>query len=881
MGRNDVNKKAGERVELHCHTKLSEQYSVADSMDLIARAYYSGHPAIAITDYASVRAFPEVQKNLEYLLKREEGDFKVIYGLEAALLDTDHEVPRATGATVLVQNQRGLINMFRFISEAHLNYSEDGFHTPKSILDTCREGLLVGSGTCFDELYQAVLDDKPEDEIEKIAAWYDFLELQPMEIVVAEFANNRSEIIPLEKIQETSIQILELGRKLGKPVVATGNVHFLDPDDALPRDILMESESPGELEQPPLYFRSTGNMLQAFSYLGEETAYEIVVLNTQKIADMCEKVNPISSERKLPELPNADEELSEICNMRAKELYGDPMPEWIEERLTDELNGIIRNHYATSILLPAKLVRKSEEDGYLVGARGSVAGSFVAYLCGITEVNPLKAHYRCPECHYVETAEDGDGIGVDLHDKDCPHCHTKLVKDGFNIPYEPFFGAHFDKEPDIDLNFAGEEQFSIQEYVKEIPGIGETYLAGTIGTVSDFAAEEMVEAYFDERGIEGKYFDKEKIKETIIGSFRKTGIHPGGVIAVPEGVDINEITPIQYAEDDVNSEMLATHFEYHSIDQALLKLDILGHDDPSMLHMLHELTGVDPKSIDIADEKVLSLFRLKKSIEQSSDEEATSVETLGIPEFGTPFVQGMLESLEPRTVSDLIKVSLLSHGTNVWTENGELLVQEGHTISELISSRDDIFDELLVRGMGRKRAYDIMENVRKGKGLSEDMEAEMRDVGIPDWYIDSCNKIRYLFPRAHAASYVLNALRIAFYKVNYPLEFYAAYFSIRTTCFITCEHYLDLCSGKEALSRTIDRNLEWLSGEDDQSEFADYLHGELSELLLIQEFYDRGFSFAEYDQDVADSERFTIVDGKLMIPTRIVNLHEEIYDVNG
>ena len=668
-------------------------------------------------------------------------------------------------------------------------------------------------------------------------------------------------------LQALNQKVVALGEKIGKPVVATGDVHFLNPSDEIYRRIIMNAKGFQDADnQAPLYFRTTDEMLEEFDYLGEEKAEEVVITNSNLIANRIEAISPVRPDKCPPVIENSDITLREICTRRAHELYGDQLPAVVEERMNQELDAIIGNGYAVMYMIAQKLVWKSVSDGYLVGSRGSVGSSFVAFLAGITEVNSLAPHYRCEKCFYSdfdsETVQQySGGAGCDMPDMVCPCCGAPLVKDGFDIPFETFLGFHGDKEPDIDLNFSSEYQARAHQYTEEIFGKGQTVKAGTIGTVKDKIAYGMVCSYAEERGFQKSRCEIDRLARGCSGVKRGTSQHPGGIIVLPKGEDINTFTPVQHPANDMSSSIITTHFDYHSIDHNLLKLDELGHDDPTMIRELQDLTGLDPTKIPLDDKGVMSLFTSPEALGlKPEDIFGWRVGSLGIPEFGTGFVEDMLIDAQPKHFSDLIRIAGLGHGTDVWLGNAQTLIRNGVcTISSAICCRDDIMIYLIHKGLEPGTAFNIMENVRKGKVAKgacdkwESWKQEMRAHDVPDWYIASCEKIMYMFPKAHAAAYVMMAWRIAYCKLYYPLEYYAAFFSIRSDNF----SYELMCQGKDALETV----MQQLLGKEQLSKKEQDM---LKDMRTVQEMYARGFEFLPIDIFKANVSKFTIIDGKIM-----------------
>lgn len=774
-------------------------------------------------------------------------------------------------AIILAKNEVGRVNLYTLVSLSHLKYFARRPRIPKSEFNKYREGLILGSACEAGELYRALLDGKSEETIAKIVDYYDYLEIQPIGNNAFMIASEKQRNIKSEEdLKNMNRRIVQLGEKFQKPVVATCDVHFMDPDSEVYRRIIMTGKGFSDADsQPPLYLRTTEEMLEEFSYLGSKKAEEVVITNTNKIADSIERISPVRPDKCPPVIEDSDQTLRNICYDKAHSMYGEELPEIVVERLERELNSIISNGFAVMYIIAQKLVWKSNEDGYLVGSRGSVGSSFVATMAGITEVNPLSPHYYCTNCHYSDFESEevrafAGGCGWDMPDKVCPNCGQPLVKDGFDIPFETFLGFKGNKEPDIDLNFSGDYQSNAHKYTEVIFGEGQTYRAGTIGTLAEKTAFGFVKNYYEEHGSRKRKCEIERIVEGCTGIRRSTGQHPGGIIVLPHGENINSFTPVQHPANDMTTDIITTHFDYHSIDHNLLKLDILGHDDPTMIKMLEELveqlTGKPFKATEIPldDPGVMQLFADTGSLGiKPSDIGGCPVGCLGIPEFGTDFVIQMVVDTKPKTLSDLIRISGLSHGTDVWLNNAQTLIQEGKaTISTAICTRDDIMTYLINTGMESELSFTIMESVRKGKGLKPEWEDAMKAAGVPDWYIWSCKKIKYMFPKAHAAAYVMMAYRIAYCKVNYPLAYYAAYFSIRASAF----SYELMCQGKEKLEfylRDYKNRSDCLSKKDQDT---------LKDMRIVQEMYARGYEFLPLDIYRAKATKFQIIDGKLMPP---------------
>ena len=846
------------RVELHLHTQMSQMDAVTSATDLIKRAASWGMKSIAITDHGVVQAFPEAKKAADAV------GIKVIYGVEAYFVP-DEELPdekdaykkvRPYHAIILIKNYKGLRNLYELISISHLHYFHKRPRILKSVYEKYKEGLILGSACEQGELYRAIVNKKSEEEIERIANYYDYLEVQPLGN--NEFMLRDGTFESKQDLENVNKKIIDLGDKLGKLVVATCDVHFMDPQDEIYRRILMAGQGFSDCDnQAPLYLRTTEEMLKEFYYLSESKAREIVIENTNKIADMCEEISPISKDKCPPHIDGAEEEIKTICNQKAKELYGDPLPEIVSDRLKRELDSIIKNGFSTLYLIAQKLVKKSNDDGYLVGSRGSVGSSFVANMLSITEVNSLPPHYRCPNCKYSDFTDYGIGNGVDLPDKNCPKCGEKLFKDGMDIPFETFLGFKGDKEPDIDLNFSGEYQAKIHKYTEKLFGEGKTFKAGTVGTMAEKTAFGYVKKYYEERNKPVTNAEISRIVQGLLGVKRTTGQHPGGIIVVPHERDIYEFCPVQHPADDPNSDIITTHFDYHSIDKNLLKLDMLGHDDATMIRMLQDLTGIDPKTIPLDDKKVMSLFTSTKALGIEPHQINSEVGSFGVPEFGTKFVRGMLMDTKPTTFEELIRISGLSHGTDVWLNNAQELINNGTvTLKEAICTRDDIMTYLIKKNLPSEDAFKIMENVRKGKGLKEEQEAMMREYNVPEWYIDSCKKIKYMFPKAHAVAYVTMAFRIAWFKVYHPLAYYAAFYSIRADEFDS----EIMIYGKQRVKDKM-KELESQGNNISQKDKSMY-----TILEIVLEMYERGFEFLPIDLYKSDSKKFKIEDGKIRPP---------------
>ena len=770
--------------------------------------------------------------------------------------------PRYYHIILLAKNDLGRVNLYRLVSESHLTYYNRKPRIPRSLLIENREGLIVGSACEAGELFQAVLQGADDMRIAELCNFYDYLEIQPI-------GNNR---FMLEKsglgvssdedLMNLNRRIYELGKTFSKPVVATCDSHFMKPEDAIYRSIIQAGQGYKDADnQPPLYFRTTEEMLEEFRYLGEKEAEEVVVTNTNLIADMCEPIQPVRPDKCPPVIENSDQDLRNICYDTAHKIYGDELPQIVVDRLERELHSIISNGFAVMYIIAQKLVHKSNEDGYLVGSRGSVGSSFVATMAGITEVNPLSPHYYCSSCHYYdfdsEEVRAFSGMaGCDMPDKVCPVCGEKLKKEGFDIPFETFLGFKGDKEPDIDLNFSGEYQSHAHDYTEVIFGKGHTFRAGTIGTLAEKTAYGYVIKYYEERGVKKRRCEMERISKGCVGVKRGTGQHPGGIIVMPHGEEIYSFTPVQHPANDMTTKTITTHFDYHSIDHNLLKLDILGHDDPTMIRMLEDLIKIDARSIPLDSKEVMSLFRSTEALGITPDDiDGCQLGTLGIPEFGTDFAMQMLIDTQPKYFSDLVRIAGLAHGTDVWLGNAQDLIKEGTaTIQTAICTRDDIMIYLIGKGMESEKAFKLMEKVRKGKGLTPEEQEAMRACNVPEWYIQSCLKIKYMFPKAHAAAYVMMAWRIAYCKIFYPREYYTAFFSIRADSF----NYELMCLGRE----TLDRHLNALRNSTEKLSAKE--QGTIRDMRIVQEMYARGFEFMPIDLYRAKATRFQVIDGKIM-----------------
>ena len=770
---------------------------------------------------------------------------------------------RPSHCILLATNSTGLKNMYQLVSESHINYFYRVPRIPRSRLSKLREGILIGSGCDKGEVFETMMQ-KSEEEAEKVADFYDYIEIQPpgnyYHLMERDLVQNESQIYDILK------RIVAMAERLGKTVVATGNTHYIEPHEGQYRQILIKSQNGNPLNRqtlPEVHFKTTNEMIEELSFLGKDKAKEVVVTNTHTIAGQIGEVTPVKEDLYTPNIEGADQEIREMSYNKAKSIYGEPIPEIVEKRLEKELKSIIDNGFAVIYLISQKLVTKSLDDGYLVGSRGSVGSSFVATMTDITEVNPLPPHYVCPECQYHEFFTDGSvGSGFDLKERDCPKCGTAFKKDGQDIPFETFLGFKGDKVPDIDLNFSGEYQPQAHNYTKVLFGEENVYRAGTIGTIAEKTAYGYVKGYAGDNQLQLKNAEIDRLVSGCQGVKRTTGQHPGGIIVVPDDMDIFDFSPIQFPADDTKSEWRTTHFDFHSIHDNLLKLDILGHDDPTVIRMLQDLSGIDQKEIPVDDAEVMKIFSGPEALGVTSDQIMCKTGTLGVPEFGTRFVRQMLEDTKPSTFAELVIISGLSHGTDVWLGNAEQLIQDGIcTLPEVIGCRDDIMVYLMHKGLEPSLAFKIMEFVRKGRGLEDEWIEEMKKHGVPDWYIDSCKKIKYMFPKAHAAAYVLMAVRIAYFKVHYPIYFYAAYFTVRAGDF-----ELDtMVKGSEAIRARI---------KEIQQKGFDATPKEKNLVTVLElslEMCERGYGFKNVDLYRSSATEFLVEDNQLIPPFNAVD----------
>lgn len=800
-------------------------------------------------------------------------DLNELYDAETAIkkMDTHHII-------ILVKNQTGLKNLYKLVSRSHLQYFYRRPRIPKSLLNRHREGLILGTACEAGELFTALLNDRSQEDIENIVSYYDFLEVQPLGN--NEFLLDKGIVSSREELKGLNKRIITLGETYNKPVIATGDVHFIEPEDECYRKVLMCGQKFDDFQkQPPLYYRTTEEMLEEFSYLDPEKAHEIVVDNPIAIAESVEQLKPIPDGTFPPVIEGSDDEIRSMVLQAAMDKYGVELPEVVEKRVRKELDSIINNGYSVLYLVAHKLVKKSLDDGYLVGSRGSVGSSLAATFSGITEVNPLPPHYVCPSCKKLEVFDSATvGSGPDLPDKKCPECGTTYVRDGFDIPFEVFLGFEGDKEPDIDLNFSGDYQSVAHKYTEELFGEGKTFRAGTISTIAEKTAYGFVKNYLEENGLLVTNAEIDRLVRGCTGIKRTTGQHPGGIMVVPSDKEIYDFCPIQRPADDVGSDTVTTHFDYHSISGRMLKLDILGHDDPTVIRMLEDLTGLNARSIPLDDKDTMSLFTSTKALSLLDEDIGSTVGTYGIPEFGTNFVREMLLDTKPTAFSDLIRISGLSHGTDVWLNNAQdLIVNKTATIKEVICTRDDIMVYLIHKGLPSKRAFGIMEKVRKGKGLNDEDEALMRENQVPEWYIDSCKKIKYMFPKAHAVAYVTMAFRIAYCKVHHPLAYYATYFTVRADDF---DAHLAV-QGKDAVRKRIKEIKDCGNSATAKDKSM------LTVLELMLEMLCRGFEFLPVHLYESHYGKFLIKDGKLLPPFNALegiglkaaqSIHESIKD---
>ena len=869
------------RVELHLHTNMSAMDGMTSAKELVSRAIAWGHKAIAITDHGVVQAFPEACNTAA------KAGIKIIYGMEGYLVDddafyddygfgVDDEIPaeyiekvraeKTYHIIIIAKNTQGLKNLYKLITDSNLKFFKRWPRIPRHRLMQFREGLIIGSACEAGELYRALVDQKSDEDILRIASFYDYLEIQPNgnNAFMLRSQDERYERFKtVEDLENVDRQIIHIADKLGKMVVATCDVHFIDPGNAVFREILMTSMGFSDASQlAQLYFRTTEEMLAEFAYLGEETAKEVVITNPNKIADLCESgMTPFPRGTFPPSLEGADEDLTRICWERTKKDYGDPVPENVAKRLEKELKSIISNGFGVLYMIAQKLVQNSEEHGYYVGSRGSVGSSFVAHAAGISEVNPLPPHYICKKCKHSEFFMDGSvGSGYDLPPKDCPNCGIPMHRDGHDIPFETFLGFKGDKQPDIDLNFSGEYQFYAHRYTEELFGIDHTFKAGTIGTIADKTAYGFVKKWLEVKGITVNRAEEDRLTKGCTGVKRTTGQHPGGMVVVPASNDAEDFTPIQHPADDVSGGLRTTHFDFHSLHDTILKLDNLGHDVPTLYRHLEDSTGINVFDVDICDPKLYELLTSPEPLGVTAEEIGCETGTLSLPELGTPFVRGMLMEAKPKNFSDMLQISGLSHGTDVWLGNAQELIKNGTcTISEVIGTRDNIMVYLMHKGLEPDMAFKIMEIVRKGnatKLLTEAHIKAMKEHNVPDWYIDSCMKIKYMFPKAHAAAYVSAAMRLAWYKVYKPTEYYATYMTVRGEDLDTVAIMEGRGAVKQLMNSILNKGHEATAKEENM-----YVA-----MQVVNEMMARGVEFLPIDLYKSHATVYKLEDGKIRLP---------------
>lgn len=838
------------RVELHAHTKLSAMDALCEVHELVKKAANWGHKALAITDHGCTQAFPEAYKAAR------SHKIKLLYGVEAYLVEEDKR-ERPYHIVLLAQNSAGLKNMYRLVSQSYLSHYYRFPKIPRRLLQEHRQGLLVGSACEAGELFQALLKGIEGAELEKLASFYDYLEIQPL--CNNEFLLREGKISSRRDLEDLVARIVSLGKKLGKPVVATGDVHFLEPEHEVYRRIIQAGQGYEDAQiQAPLYLKTTAEMLDEFNFLDDDDKKAVVVDNTLLISNMIEDIKPVPDGFYPPKIDRAEEEISSLAWERVAALYGSNLPELIEARVRKELDSIIRHGFSVLYLIAQKLVKKSNDDGYIVGSRGSVGSSLIAYLTGITEVNPLPPHFRCSYCKWTTFAEDDQAdCGADLPDAKCPQCGNNVSKEGFDIPFETFLGFEGDKIPDIDLNFSGEYQNRAHQYVEELFGKENVFRAGTISTIAERTAYGFVARYAEDKNVQLKNSEINRLVRGIAGVRRTTGQHPGGLIVVPRDHDIHEFTPLQHPAENKDSGVITTHFEYHAIGDQLVKLDILGHDDPTVIKALEDLTGISPAGISLSEEKTMQLFSSVEPLGLTPEEAGSPVGTIGVPEFGTRFVRQILESTRPTTFSELVRICGLSHGTDVWLNNAQSLIEhEIAPLNQVICNRDDIMTYLIQKGLEKKQAFKIMEQVRKGKGLSSTEIDSMEACSVPSWYIDSCQKIKYMFPKAHAVAYVINSFRIAYFKVYHPLAFYASFFTVRAEDF-EAETVL---KGHETIRQRI-KDIDKMGNEASQKD-----RKLLPILEVAAEMCARGYHFYPVDIYQSKAAHYLIKEQGLLLP---------------
>ena len=844
------------RVELHAHTKMSAMDGLTEVKDLIRTAARWKHPAIAITDHACIQAFPIAYAAVKEVNKKNDDyKLKVIYGVEGYLVEEDKK-ERPYHIILLARTRVGLKNLYKLVSVSYLDYFYRQPRLPRKVLEAHREGLLLGTACEAGELYRALLRGATEEELKAIVTFYDYLEIQPL--TNNAFMLRKGLVKSEEELADINRTIIQLGREYNKPVVATGDVHFLDPQHEKYRTIVKAGQAYEDAdEELPLYFRTTAEMLEEFAYLGEAEARRVVIEDPALIAGLVEEIKPVPDGFYPPKIEGAEQEITELTWQNAHAVYGPELPAIVEERIKRELASIIGHGFSVLYLIAHKLVKKSNEDGYLVGSRGSVGSSLVAYFTGITEVNALPAHYICRNCFYCEFISNNLGCGADLEEKKCPQCGQSLFKDGFDIPFETFMGFEGDKVPDIDLNFSGDYQSRAHQYVEELFGSQNVFRAGTISTIADKTAYGFVKKYIEKQGLDIKESEIARLAQGVSGVRKTTGQHPGGLIVVPTDSDILDFTPLQHPADNKESGVITTHFEYHAIGDQLVKLDILGHDDPTVIRELEDLTGIKAASISLSEKETMKLFSGVEPLGVGPEDIDSTVGTYGIPEFGTHFVRQMLEATRPTTFSELVRISGLSHGTDVWVNNAQNLIADKIAgLNEVICTRDDIMTYLIHQDMNKNQAFEIMEKVRKGKGLNPKDVLIMEESQVPSWYITACQKIKYMFPKAHAVAYVTMAYRIAWFKINYPLAFYSSFFGIRAEDF-DAETIL---GGYDSVRNRI-KEINKLGYDASPKEKK-----LLTILELAMEMYARGFHFKPVDIYRSDAHKFLVADGGLILP---------------
>lgn len=867
LKKREDNYEGTKRVELHAHTKMSQQDGLNEVSTLVGTAARWGQTAVAVTDHGVVQSFPDAAKVAKKLTDKGQ-PIKIIYGMEGYVFDDtdchnedgtiEYKKPRTYHIILLAATQEGLKNIYKLVSDAHLNYFYRKPRLPKSHIAAHRDGIIIGSACEAGEVFQSVVNDLPEEEQERIASFYDYLEIQPL--INNSFMIEKGIAKDEEELRNYNRKVLALGKKLGKPVVATTDAHYDEPESAIYRNIIMAGMGFKDAENGKgLYMRTTEEMLDEFSYLGEEDCYDVVIKNTNIIADrISPDILPVPKGKFPPKIDGAEETLRNSCMEKAYSIYGNPLPERIRDRLETELNSIISNGYAVMYVSAQMLVKKSLEDGYLVGSRGSVGSSFAATMAGITEVNPLEPHYICPNCKHLEWGDmELYDCGIDMPEKACPECGTMMKRDGFTIPFATFLGFNGDKEPDIDLNFAGEYQATAHKYVGTIFGEKNVFKAGTVGTIADKTAKGYVAKFYQEQNRPLQKAELERLAEGCTGVKRTTGQHPGGIIIVPDDHEIYEFCPVQHPANDAKSGIVTTHFDYHKIDENLLKLDILGHNVPSMIRQLQDMTGIDPLNVDLTDRKALSIFNGIEALDIKDPDYKYTHGTYAIPEFGTAFVRQMLDDTKPDKFADLVRISGFSHGTDVWLNNAQDYIRSGvATMREVISTRDDIMNYLILKGIENKTSFQIMEDVRKNRPLKDEQLKVMKDHGVPDWYIDSCIKIQYMFPRAHAVAYVMMSFRMAWYKVYYPAEFYATYFSSVVGDFDS----ETILKGGQACLDAIEyvNNMGENATQKDKDRILVY--------EVAYEMYSRGYEFEKPKLGHSRAMKFWVEDGKVLLP---------------